>query len=159
MIIHIDWKKLITSILLPLAVGGASAFITRNDMQIYETLNTPPLSPPGILFPIVWSILYILMGISLYIIRVSKAPKHQKKTAYILFFTQLFFNFIWSPIFFSMRQFLFAFCVLLALWLTIILMIAAFSKISKTAAVLQVPYLLWVTFAGYLNLGIYILNR
>ena len=159
MIFKLDWKKLIVSLLIPLAVGGLSAFITRGDMDIYTKIERPPLSPPGKLFPIVWSILYFLMGVSLYIIWNSRARTDEKRSAIIFFALQLFMNFIWSPIFFSMQQYLLGFVVLVILWIFIIAMIISFKRISPIAAYLQIPYLLWVTFAGYLNLGIYILNR
>lgn len=159
MILQINWKKLIISLLIPLAVGGLSAFVTRNNMKFYENVKQPPLAPPGWLFPVVWSILFLLMGISLYLVWVSKADPQQKKTAYAVFALQLFMNFIWSPIFFNMRRYLFAFVILLILWVLIIIMITLFYRISKPAGLLQIPYLLWVTFAGYLNLGIYLLNR
>ena len=159
MIFKLDWKKLIVSLLIPLAVGGLSAFITPGDMDIYTKIERPPLSPPGKLFPIVWSILYFLMGVSLYIIWNSRARSDEKRSAFIFFALQLFMNFIWSPIFFSMQQYLLGFVVLVILWIFIIAMIISFKRISPIAAYLQIPYLLWVTFAGYLNLGIYILNR
>lgn len=159
MILQINWKKLIISLLIPLAVGGLSAFLTRGNMKFYEKVEQPPLAPPGWIFPVVWSILFLLMGISLYLVWISKAHPQQKKTAFAVFALQLFMNFIWSPIFFNMRRYLFAFVILLILWLLIITMITLFYRISKPAGLLQIPYLLWVTFAGYLNLGIYLLNR
>lgn len=157
MSLKIDLKKLITSLLIPLAAGGISAFITRNDMQIYDRLNVPPLAPPPWLFPIVWTVLYILMGISLYLIRVNKTTVN-KTSAYIAFAIQLFLNFIWSPIFFSANAYVAAFVVLVLMWLFTILMIVLFSRIDRRAAYLNIPYLLWITFAGYLNLAIAILN-
>lgn len=157
MIMKIDWKKLITSLIITLGVGALSAFITRDNMDIYSTLNNPPLSPPGWLFPVVWTILYTLMGISLYLIRIAREDRG-KGAAYIAFAVQLFLNFIWSPIFFNQRAFLFAFVVLILMWLAIIAMIVLFYRIRRAAAYLNIPYLLWVTFAAYLNLGIFILN-
>lgn len=157
MIFKIEWKKLITSLALCLGVGAVSALITRGDMDIYKTVNKPPLAPPGWLFPVVWTILYILMGISLYLVRTSNS-RNRRTEAYIAFFAQLFLNFIWSPIFFSLRAYLFAFIVLVLMWLAIIAMIFFFSKLRKAAGYINIPYLLWVTFAGYLNIMIYILN-
>ena len=159
MIIKIDWKKLIISLLIPLAVGGLSAFITRSDMDVYKRIEQPPLAPPSWVFPVVWSILFFLMGISLYIVWISRARPIEKRNAYIFFALQLFMNFIWSPIFFSLQQYLLAFVVLVILWLFILAMLVSFYRISPIAGILQIPYLIWVTFAGYLNLGIYILNR
>lgn len=154
---QIKWKPLIICLLIPLAVGGLSALLTMESMEIFGKLNQPPLSPPGFLFPIVWTVLFILMGISSYLIYVS--DNQNKKKALTIYAVQLFFNFVWSLIFFNMQAYLFAFIWLVILWLFIIAMIVSFWKISKPAALLQIPYLLWVTFAGYLNLGIFLLNR
>ena len=124
---------------------------------MFEEINKPPLSPPGWLFPVVWTILYILMGIALYLVVVAKENKG-KLAAYISFGAQLFFNFFWSIIFFNARAYLFAFVWLILLWAAIIVNIYFFNKANKTSAKLLVPYLIWVTFAGYLNFGIYLLN-
>lgn len=145
----------IISILLPIAVGSLSALLSGN-MSTYATLNQPPLSPPGFLFPIIWTILYILMGISSYIIYSSDSP--EKSSALRLYGIQLFFNFCWSIIFFRFNLYLFAFIWLIALVVLIILMIWQFYKISPKAAYLQIPYLVWCLFAGYLNLAIFLLN-
>ena len=159
MIFRFDLKRLVISLIIPLAVGGLSAFVTRGDMDIYKTVERPPLSPPSVVFPIVWTILYILMGISLYLIWNSGDIYVDKKNAYIFFGIQLFLNFIWSPVFFTARQYLPAFLILVALWLCVLAMIINFAKISRPAALLQIPYLIWLTIAGYLNIGIYLLNR
>lgn len=148
-------SSLILSILIPLAVGSLSALLSGN-AAAYSTLNKPAFSPPGFLFPIVWTILYILMGISYYIIRESgslNAPK--ALTTYVL---QLFLNFGWSIIFFGFSQYLLAFFWLLALIITILIMIYQFYQISPIAAYLQIPYLLWCLFAAYLNLAVYFMN-
>lgn len=154
---QIKWKPLIICLLIPLAVGGLSALLTMGSMEIYGGLKQPPLSPPGFLFPIVWSILFILMGISSYLVYVS--DNKNKTKALIIYAVQLVFNFFWTIIFFNMQSYLFAFIWLVILWILIIAMIVSFWKISKPAALLQIPYLLWVTFAGYLNLGVYLLNK
>lgn len=159
MIFRFNLKRLVISLIIPLAVGGLSAFVTRGDMDIYKTVERPPLSPPSVVFPIVWTILYILMGISLYLIWNSGDIYVDKKNAYIFFGIQLFLNFIWSPVFFTARQYLPAFLILVALWLCVLAMIINFAKISRPAALLQIPYLIWLTIAGYLNIGIYLLNR
>lgn len=159
MVWKIDIKKLIISLVIPLAVGGLSALVTGGSMDIYGEVTQPPLSPPGWVFPVVWSILYVLMGVSLYLVRASDAPKEQKAAAFVVFGISLLLNFLWSPIFFAARGFLAAFVVLVLLWLSVIGVIIAFSRIKKTAGLLQLPYLLWVTFAGYLNLGVYLLNK
>lgn len=151
----IQWKKLLIAILIPLMVGGLSALLTMNSMENFEKINKPPLSPPAILFPIVWTILYILMGIASYLVAVSKKPNG---LALILYGAQLVFNFFWSIIFFNMEAYLFAFIWLVVLWILIVLTTYYFSKASRLAAYLMIPYILWVTFAGYLNLAIYLLN-
>ncbi len=146
------------SILIALAVGGLSALVTGKNMNLYETINQPPLAPPGILFPIVWTILYILMGISSARIFMSETSEGLKKVALQDYALNLFFNFAWSIFFFNFRVFVFSFIWIVILWGIIIKMIYDFYKIDKPAAFLQIPYLLWVTFAMYLNLGIIILN-
>ncbi len=153
-------KPYIISILIALAVGALSAFLTRGSMDIYSTVETPPLSPPSILFPIVWTVLYVLMGISAAMIYTDQtAPRSQKESALTTYAASLIFNFAWSIIFFNLRAFLVAFIWLLVLLALIIKTIVDYYKINKTAAYLQIPYALWVTFAGYLNFGIWWLNR
>lgn len=150
-------KELIISILIPLGVGALSAFLTRNSMDIYENLLLPPLAPPSWVFPVVWTILYILMGISAYL--VSQSDSFYRNSALRIYALQLFVNFFWTLIFFNFEMYLFAFLWLMLLLLLIIMMILCFARIDKKAALLQIPYLLWVSFAAYLNLGIYLLNR
>lgn len=151
----IQWKKLVLCLLLPLAVGGLAGFLTRNNMSIFDTLQKPPFSPPGWLFPVVWTILYLLMGFASYLVLVSDKPG---QTAWKLYGIQLIFNFFWPIFFFNMEQYLLSFIWLLLLWLLILATILWFYRSSKLAGYLLIPYLLWVTFAGYLNLGIYLLN-
>ena len=152
----IQWKKLIVSILVPLAVGGISALLTKNGMQSFETIVKPPLSPPAWLFPVVWTALYVMMGVACYLVWTAyrKAPG-----ALFAYGIQLFFNFFWSIIFFGIRNYLFAFLWLLALWAAILVTLIRFYKTDRRAGLLLTPYLAWVTFAGYLNFGIYLLNR
>lgn len=154
----IKLKPLLINIFIPLAVGGLSALFTMNSMENFEQLNQPSLSPPGWLFPVVWSILYLLMGIGAYLIFISSAPKKEIKTALTIYGVQLFFNFFWSIIFFNFEAYLFAFIWLVFLWVLILANILLFYRISKPAGLLMIPYLLWVTFAGYLNFAIYLLN-
>lgn len=150
-------KTLLIALAIPLAVGGLSALISGG-MGNYRELNQPPLSPPGFVFPIVWTILYLLMGYSSYRIYTANAPEEAKKRALTLYLIQLGLNFIWSPVFFGLQWYLVAFIILLALWVAILLTIRAFSAIDERAGDLLIPYLLWVTFAGYLNFGVYLLN-
>lgn len=152
---NIQWKRLITCLAIPLAVGAVSALLTQNSMQMFETIQKPPLSPPGWLFPIVWTILYVLMGIASYLVLTSKKPNHTALTVYGI---QLAFNFIWPIIFFNLELYFAAFIWLVFLWLLIVVTIIQFDSISKPAKYLMIPYLLWVTFAGYLNFTIYLVN-
>ena len=156
--LKIHWKKLLLFIAIPLIVGGLSALVTSGSMESFEAIAKPPLSPPGWLFPVVWTILFILMGIASYIVW-EQSTGTQRRNALALYFVQLFFNFFWSIIFFNMEAYLFAFVWLVILWLLIAVTAYLFYIIEKTAGYLMLPYLLWVTFAGYLNLSIYLLNR
>lgn len=148
-------SALIISILIPLAVGSMSALFSGN-MSSYSILDKPAFSPPGFIFPIVWTILYILMGISSYIVYSSNSPNKPK--ALLIYGIQLFFNFCWSIIFFGLDLYLFAFIWLIALIFIIIIMIRQFYIVSPLAAYLQIPYLIWCIFAAYLNFSIFILN-
>lgn len=155
------WKKLkpyVISVAISLGTGALAAFLTRGNMNIYETFRKPLLAPPMILFPIVWTLLYILMGISSAIVY-EKGPGVNVSAALDIYRLQLAVNFLWSIIFFNVRAFLFAFLWLIFLWVLVFIMIKQFKKISPPAAYLQIPYFLWITFALYLNYMIYILNR
>ena len=152
-------KTLIKCILLPLAVGAVSGFLTRNGMKDFMQIAQPALTPPPWVFPIVWTILYIMMGIASYHVLVAEADSKSKATALSLYGAQLFFNFWWSIVYFNLKNYLFAFIWLIAMWLLIIATTLEFRKISKKAALMMIPYLLWTTFAAYLNYGVYVLNR
>ena len=153
------FKPYIISIAIALAVGGLSAFLIRNNVYIYDSINKPALSPPAILFPIVWTVLYVLMGISSARIWLQKDnASYEVMDSLLAYALQLILNFFWSIIFFNMRTFLFSFIWLVVLWASILKMIFKFSVLDKTAAYLNIPYILWVTFAGYLNFMIYLLN-
>lgn len=152
---NIKYENLAFALLLPLAAGILSSLLTGNVMADFSVLNQPPLSPPGWLFPVVWTILYLLMGVSSYLIA-KKNPADN--TALVLYTVQLVFNFFWSIWFFQFQWYFFAFLWLCVLWLLIAATIREFAKISANAAWLLLPYLLWVTFAGYLNLAVALLN-
>lgn len=155
----IDWKKLLICLGIPLAVGGLAALISGGGMADYRNLNQPPLAPPGWVFPVVWTVLYLLMGYASYRILTSGADREQTRRALILYGAQLFVNFLWPVVFFGLQWRLLAFFILVVLWVLIYLTIRVFSKIDERAGDLLLPYILWVTFAGYLNLGVYLLNR
>lgn len=143
---------------IPLAVGGLSGYISRSGTTIFAMLEKPPLSPPGWLFPIVWTILYILMGIASYLIVTSEADAKAVARAMTVYGAQLTVNFFWSILFFNLSLYLSSLVWLVILWILILITILLFGKISKMAAYLLVPYLVWVTFAGYLNAGVWLLN-
>ena len=154
---NIKWKPLLIALAIPLAVGGLAALLSGG-MDTYQTLQQPPLSPPGWIFPIVWSILYLLMGYASYRIYVSEADREDKRKALIFYGIQLFLNFLWPLVFFGLQWYWAAFVLLIALWVMIYLTMHLFGSIDETAENLLIPYLLWVTFAGYLNLGVALLN-
>ena len=154
----IDWKKLLLCLAIPLAVGGLAALLTGGGMGQYAVMNQPPLSPPGWLFPIVWSILYLLMGYASYRVLTADANPTQINRALILYGAQLAINFLWPLVFFGLNWYWAAFVVLIVLWVLIYLTMRAFSEIDEWAGNLLLPYILWVTFAAYLNLGVALLN-
>lgn len=153
-----NWKAYALWLVLTEAIGGISGWLTAKGMQIFQnTIKQSPLTPPGIAFPIVWTILFALMGIGA--AKIYLAPPSAMRTkSIIVFLLQLIFNFFWSIIFFNLQNFLFAFIWLIVLWALILLMIFAFNKVDKTAARFQIPYFIWVTFAAYLNLSVLLLN-
>jgi len=153
-------KTYAIAIAIPLAIGGLSALLTRNSMDIYKEVAMPPLSPPSWLFPIVWGILYLLMGISSGIVWENRERDPEAAVKGLSYYAvSLAFNFAWSIVFFNLRWFLFAFFWLLILLYLIIRTILCYKKVSTVAAYLQIPYAIWVAFAGYLNFGIWWLNR
>ena len=154
----VNWKLLLICLAIPLAVGGLSALITRSAMDEFKELAKPPLSPPDWLFPVVWGILYLLMGFSLYLVLTSKSGNTVIGQSVTLFALQLFFNFFWSIFFFNFSLYYFSFGWLIVLWALIFAMVVSFYRASRLAAFINIPYLIWVAFAGYLNLGIAILN-
>ncbi|MBQ9012391.1 MAG: tryptophan-rich sensory protein [Bacilli bacterium] len=152
----INWKKLIIITVITFIVGSFFSWFTMNNMDAFKELNKP-INVPGIIFPIVWGVLYLLMSISCYIVSESSDPARNK--ALIIYWVQLVINSIWSLIFFGFEMYLFAFIWLLILLISVIIMIVKFYKVDKKAAYLNIPYVIWIIFAGYLNLGIYLLNR
>lgn len=154
----LDVKKLIISLAVPLAVGGLAGLLSREGMAEYSQLNKPPLSPPGWLFPVVWTVLYLLMGYASYRVWVSGAESREIRIALRVYGAQLAVNFLWPLFFFGLRLRLTAFLILIVLWILIWVTMRIFSKIDERAGDLLIPYILWVTFAGYLNLGVFWLN-
>lgn len=154
-----SWKPYVFWILLAEAVGALSGWLSREGSEVFsQTVIQPPLSPPAILFPIVWTILYALMGIGA--AQVGLTPSSPERSRSLnLVVIQLVVNFFWSLIFFNAQAYGFAFLWLLLLWVLVLLMILAFRKVDPLAALLQIPYLLWLTFAAYLSFGVWYLNR
>lgn len=149
-------KKIISYIVITLLVGSFFTLVIMDSFNIYNTIDKPFLSPNKIVFPIVWSVLYILMGISLYIISESKYLNKDK--SYLLYILQLLVNSVWPLFFFKFRLFFVSFLIVLLLIYLVIKLILEFYKINKLAAYLQIPYLLWLIFASYLSLGVFLLN-
>lgn len=155
-----NFIKLFGSILICFTAGGLGTLFTTSAIPTwYATLNKPSFNPPNYLFGPVWTLLYILMGISLYIIW-NKGFKNKKvKDAIYLFGIQLFLNAIWSPVFFGAHNLLLALIIIIAMWIYIVKTIKAFARIDKTASYLLYPYLAWVSFASILNFSVWLLNK
>ena len=154
----IDWKKLVVSLAIPLGVGALATLLSGNGMDAYAQLNRPPLSPPGWVFGVVWTILYLLMGYACFLIWTADIQQEEKARALKLYAAQLAVNYLWPLVFFGLQWRLAAFGILIVLWVLIYQTIRAFSEIDEKAANLLIPYILWVSFATYLNLGAYLLN-
>lgn len=150
-------KPFVFCLAIPLLTGALSGFLTQNEMKSFSQLKQPPLSPPGWLFPTVWIILYILMGFACYL--VWSAPKSQSRSQGLVFYgIQLVVNFLWPLFFFNAKWYFFAFGWLLLLWYLVFTTQKKFRAAAPKSGNLLIPYLLWLTFAGYLNLAIAILN-
>lgn len=150
------YKFIILNIAISLGIGLLSSLFTMNAMDIYQKINRPAISPPSYLFPFVWTILYILIGLASYLIHRSK--NHHKESALILYYFQLGLNFAWPIIFFNNQNFLLALALLLVLNITVAILIRLFYRIRPLASILLIPYLLWLLFALYLNFWIFLHN-
>lgn len=153
---RIDWKKLIIITVITFIVGTFFSFFTMNSMDTFKYLSKP-INVPGVLFPIVWSILYLLMSISCYLI--VQSNDKDKKEGIILYAIQLVINSLWTLIFFGLGAYLLSFIWIIILLIVVIIMLAKFYNINKIAMYINIPYVLWLLFAAYLNLGIYLLNK
>ena len=149
-------KTYVISIAAALAVGGLSALLTGDSMEKYKALRQPPLAPPGWVFPVVWTILFVLMGVGAAMVCLSGSSSKKKPIA--IYGLQLAVNFFWTILFFLLEARLFAFFWLLLLLGLAVWMAVSFARVNKTAGLLQIPYILWLLFAGYLNLSVYLLN-
>lgn len=142
---------LIAALLIPLLVGGFSAFLTAEDMKIYEAMNRPPLAPPGWVFPVAWTILYLLMGLASYYVYTSDADVERKRKALLFYAAQLIMNFFWSTLFFTYARYLISLLWLLIMWILILVCAIRFYRIHHAAGLAMVGLFLWTTFAAYLN--------
>lgn len=149
------YKYIILNISISLGIGLLSALCTMNSMTLYQKINRPKIAPPGFIFPIVWTVLYVLMGLSSYLIHRSN---DNKESALILYYFQLILNFAWPLTFFNYQNFLLALAILIALNISVIILIRLFYKIKALAAYLLLPYLGWILFALYLNFWIFLRN-
>ena len=148
--------SLAISIAISLGAGILSAFLTGGSMRQYADMYRPPLAPPGWVFPIVWTILYILMGIAAWL--VYETPGEDKRLAFSLYGNQLLLNVVWPLLFFNLKTYFLAFGWLLLLWFFIYLTFRQFLQLKRNAGLFLIPYLVWVAFAGYLNFGLWWLN-
>lgn len=155
---QIQWKKLIPCVLIPLAVGGMAALFLGDSMALFASLNQPPLSPPGWLFPIVWTVLYILMGWASYLVLTAHGMPDTIRTAVTLYGIQLVVNFVWPLLFFRGQVFQFSLFWIILLLILVLGTMVMFFRLRKAAGWLLFPYLLWTCFAVYLNAGVYLLN-
>lgn len=155
---HAKLWAVAVSILIPLAVGGLSALLTRDGMRLFALMRKPPLAPPAWVFPAAWTALYIMMGIASYLVYASGASRVRRERALTFYALQLGMNFFWSIIFFSLEMYLTAFIWLVGMWMLILICTVLFWHIDRRAGRLMLPYLAWVAFAGYLNMGIFLLN-
>lgn len=152
--------KIVISIIACLAIGFMGSLFTSSSIPTwYASLNKPPFSPPNYLFGPVWTVLYILMGISFALIWSKGLKSKRVREAVYLFGVQLLLNAIWSPVFFGMRNVLLALIIIIFMWLYILKTIVAFGKVNKLASYLLYPYIAWVSFATILNFSVWILNR
>lgn len=151
---RINIKSLVICIIIPLVVGGLAALLTMGSMQDFAALNQPPLSPPGWIFPVVWTFLYVLMGVASYLVLETPSSPDSTKNAFKAYFLQLFFNFFWSIIFFTLGAYEIAFAWLILLLTLIVVTTVRFWRVNMWAGILMLPYIVWVSFAGYLNFAI-----
>ena len=159
MAVKVNWKLLAVCVGIPLAVGVLAGLLTRSGMENFQMVTQPPLSPPAWVFPVVWTILYVLMGIGSYLVLVSGGDAREKRRAMTAYAVQLGMNFLWPLFFFGLGWYLFSLFWLAGMWIAVLVTMVRFYRIENRAGDLLLPYLLWLTFAGHLNFGVYLLNR
>ncbi len=153
----INLPSLVRNLAFPLFCGLLAGFLSRKHFSVYADLQKPPFAAPASAFFVIWILLYLIMGVSSYLI--FQADNPCIADALGIYLMQMFFNFIWPLVFFNLENYLLALIILAALWFSVLQMVNEFYSISRTAALLQLPYLLFITYAGYLNLGILLLNK
>lgn len=153
----INWLQLISIVLITELIGALGGLLSGNTGKIYTSSIKPPLSPPGWLFGIIWPVLYLLMGIAAYLIyQTPRTPGRKKATT--LYWVQLFVNFLWPVVFFGFELYWISVAVIILLDVLVLITTITFYKIKKAAGCLMIPYLFWILFATYLNIGIALLN-
>lgn len=150
-----NWLLLLGTLALPLAVGGLSALLTADAMKQYASMNQPPLAPPAWVFPVVWTILYLLMGYASYLVLTEGAGSERRRPALVVYAVQLGMNFFWTILFFRGELYFLAFLWLAVLWAAVLFCAWLFYRVSRKAGALLIPYVLWNSFALYLNYAIY----
>ena len=156
---RIQFGKLAVCLAIPLAVGGLSAFLTKDGMKLFAQVKQPPLSPPAWVFPVVWTLLYLMMGAASYLVLTAEVSDSRRERALTVYGLGLAANFLWPILFFTVQAWLAAFLLLLLLWALVGIAALLFGAITPRAGKLLLPYLAWLTFAAYLNLGVWLLNR
>ena len=152
----VNLKRLLIALAVPLAVGALSAFASGSFSEQYAVVNKPPLSPPGWIFPVVWTLLYLAMGYASYL--VMTVGGRDAKDALTVYYVQLALNFLWPRLFFRFRLYTFAIFELILLIAAVTVMVIRFSHVDERAGYLTLPYLIWLCFALYLNIGVAVLN-
>ena len=152
----VNLKRLLIALAVPLAVGGLSAFASGSFSEQYAVVNKPPLSPPGWIFPVVWTLLYLAMGYASYL--VMTVGGRDAKDALTVYYIQLVLNFLWPILFVRFRLYTFAIFELILLIAAVTVMVIRFSHVDERAGYLTLPYLIWLCFALYLNIGVAVLN-
>lgn len=155
----INVLTLVCALMLPLLVGMLSSYLSSSGMAAYGSMDKPPLSPPAWVFPTAWTILYLMMGVASYYVIVSEADPRSKTIALVFYMVQLAMNFMWSIIFFDWKMYLFAFAWLFVMWCFVVGCTFRFYIINSLSGYLMIPYIIWLTFAAYLNLGAWFLSR
>lgn len=153
------WKQLLIFLGIPVATGILSALVSMSGMKRFADVPQPPLTPPGWVFPVAWTLLYLMMGYASYVAWRSDTPKPQVQNALRWYGAQLAANFWWSPLFFQWGLYLPALLWLMVMLVLIVVVLVKFWRIDRKAGMLMLPYLCWVLFAGYLNAGVWVLSK